>query len=93
MVGYLIVVTVLSTVTFTIYAIDKRLAQSDRWRVSERKLHLLALFGGWPGALLAQKVVRHKTQKQRFRMVFWITVLVHLLCVATVIYAFARRSW
>ena len=73
---------VLSVVTFAVYVFDKRSAQLNRWRVPERTLHLLAAFGGWPGALFAQRLVRHKTQKLRFRLVFWITVVVHLLVFA-----------
>lgn len=45
------------------------------WRVPENTLHLLALLGGWPGALYAQQTLRHKTQKTSFRIVFWMTVL------------------
>ncbi|AMB59176.1 DUF1294 domain-containing protein [Microterricola viridarii] len=64
----------LSAITFVVYAIDKSAAQAGRWRVSENTLHALALLGGWPGAILAQQFLRHKTQKQSFRAVFWCTV-------------------
>jgi uncharacterized membrane protein YsdA (DUF1294 family) len=37
-------------------------------------LHLFALAGGWPGALIAQRLLRHKTKKQSFQVVFWATV-------------------
>lgn len=36
---------------------------------------MLAFAGGWPGALFAQKRYRHKTVKQPFRFIFWLTVL------------------
>ena len=39
----------------------------------------LGLLCGWPGALLAQKGLRHKSSKQSFRSAFWITVLLNLL--------------
>jgi uncharacterized membrane protein YsdA (DUF1294 family) len=32
------------------------------------------LFGGWPGALLAQRTLRHKSSKMEFQRVYWITV-------------------
>lgn len=37
----------------------------------------MALLGGWPGALLAQQVLRHKSAKAEFRQVFWVTVLLN----------------
>ena len=37
----------------------------------------LGLFGGWPGALLGQRVFRHKTKKAEFQFVFWVSVLVN----------------
>lgn len=64
----------LSVVTFLVYAWDKSSARSNRWRVAEGKLHLLGLLGGWPGAIVAQKVLRHKSIKRPFRVVFWGTV-------------------
>lgn len=67
----------MSAITFVAYAIDKSAAQAGRWRTSEATLHLLALAGGWPGALLAQQTLRHKSQKRSFRAVFWITVLIN----------------
>lgn len=66
-----------SCVTFIAYALDKSAAQKGRWRTPEKTLHLLALIGGWPGALAAQKLLRHKSSKQSFQIVFWITVLLN----------------
>ena len=70
----------LSAITYFIYAWDKASAQAGRWRTSEGTLHLFALAGGWPGALLAQQTLRHKSKKRSFRAVLWITVLLN--CVA-----------
>ena len=66
-----------SLLTFIIYELDKSAAQDGAWRTQESTLHLLSLAGGWPGALIAQQKLRHKTQKQSFRSVFWITVLLN----------------
>lgn len=68
----------LSVLTFAVYALDKRAAQQRAWRTAESTLHLLALAGGWPGALLAQQFLRHKSGKASFRQVFWATVLLNL---------------
>jgi uncharacterized membrane protein YsdA (DUF1294 family)/cold shock CspA family protein len=65
---------ILSVTSFAAYAVDKSAAQRGAWRTPESTLHLLALAGGWPGALCAQQSLRHKTIKQSFRRVFWGTV-------------------
>ena len=64
-----------SCVAFLAYWIDKSAAQNDRWRTQESTLHIFGLIGGWPGALIAQRVLRHKTQKQPFQTIFWVTVV------------------
>ena len=66
-----------SIVTFFVYSIDKSAAYNDEWRTKESTLHLLAVAGGWPGALTAQKLLRHKSKKQSFQKVFWATVLIN----------------
>ncbi len=68
---------VASLLTFFVYAMDKSAAQKGAWRTNESILHLLSLTGGWPGALIAQQKLRHKSQKQSFRFVFWCTVLLN----------------
>jgi uncharacterized membrane protein YsdA (DUF1294 family)/cold shock CspA family protein len=64
-----------STFTFLVYAKDKWAARTYRWRTKESTLHTLAFVGGWPGALIAQQVLRHKSQKNSFQFVFWATVV------------------
>jgi uncharacterized membrane protein YsdA (DUF1294 family)/cold shock CspA family protein len=66
-----------SIVAFLAYATDKSAAIHNRWRTSESTLHLISLAGGWPGALLAQKVLRHKSRKEGFRRVYWATVVLN----------------
>lgn len=67
-----------SAMTFVIYAVDKASAKLRSQRVSEATLHLLSLLGGWPGAILAQELLRHKSAKQEFRAMFWCTVVVNM---------------
>ena len=69
-------VVALSVITYLVYWWDKSSARKGSWRTPETTLHLLSLCGGWPGALIAQQVLRHKTQKQPFRLILWLTVLV-----------------
>jgi uncharacterized membrane protein YsdA (DUF1294 family)/cold shock CspA family protein len=68
----------LSIVTFIAYALDKSAAVRGDWRTPENTLHTLALAGGWPGALLAQQLLRHKSTKAEFRWFFWTTVVVNI---------------
>jgi uncharacterized membrane protein YsdA (DUF1294 family)/cold shock CspA family protein len=72
-----------SAVTFVAYAIDKRAARRNTWRVEEGTLLVLGLLGGWPGALLAQETLRHKTLKKPFRAAFWGTVVINVLLMGT----------
>jgi uncharacterized membrane protein YsdA (DUF1294 family)/cold shock CspA family protein len=67
-----------SLVCFLAYALDKAAAVQGQWRTPERTLHLLALACGWPGGLLAQQLLRHKTSKPAFRAVFWVTVVLNV---------------
>jgi uncharacterized membrane protein YsdA (DUF1294 family)/cold shock CspA family protein len=78
LVGY----AALSLVTFFAYAFDKSAAQRGAWRTSEGTLLLLGLAGGWPGALIAQETLRHKSKKASFRFVFWVTVLMNCIALA-----------
>lgn len=68
---------IVSGITFMVYGFDKSAAMNGRWRTQESLLHLLSLSGGWPGALVAQQMFRHKSRKVEFQVVFWITVLVN----------------
>lgn len=72
-----VVYALASLITFVVYALDKQAARRQRWRTQEKTLHLLALFGGWPGALLAQRTLRHKSSKTAFQTVFWGTVVLN----------------
>ncbi len=72
----------MSAVTYVAYARDKSAARRSRRRTPEKTLHLMALCCGWPGALLAQRQLRHKSSKPSFLMTFWLTVVLNLAAVA-----------
>lgn len=73
---------VASLVAFIAYALDKSAARNDQWRTKESTLHLVALAGGWPGALAAQRLLRHKSKKQSFQFMFWVTVILNCCVLA-----------
>jgi uncharacterized membrane protein YsdA (DUF1294 family)/cold shock CspA family protein len=68
---------VASVLTFVLYAKDKSAAQKGKWRTAESTLHIFSLVGGWPGAVIAQSILRHKSKKLSFRAVYWITVIIN----------------
>lgn len=69
---------VASTVAFVFYGWDKASAARAVRRTPENTLLIVGLIGGWPGALIAQEVLRHKTAKASFQSSFWITVFVNI---------------
>ena len=66
--------TAISLLTFAVYAFDKRRAVKQGERTPEAMLHLLELLGGWPGAFLGQRLLRHKSVKVTYQIVFWFIV-------------------
>lgn len=69
---------VLNLVTFFIYWQDKFAATKGAWRTAEDTLHLFGLLGGWPGAWFAHQILRHKSSKQAFRNVYWMTAILNV---------------
>lgn len=81
-----------SAITFFAYAWDKWAATNNRWRTAESTLHLLGLLGGWPGAIYAQQMFRHKSRKRSFQVVFWGTVILNCGALAWFL-ARAEQIW
>lgn len=65
--------------SFVAYALDKSAARHGSWRLGERSLLLLGLVGGWPGAIVAQQLFRHKTRKRDFVIEFWASVALNVI--------------
>jgi uncharacterized membrane protein YsdA (DUF1294 family)/cold shock CspA family protein len=78
---------VASAVSFLLYANDKSAAEEGRWRTSENTLHMFSLIGGWPGAFVAQKLLRHKSRKESFQILFWTTVVLNCVGLAWLFFA------
>lgn len=85
--GYPLLVVVMSVAAFLMYGWDKRQAKTDGWRVPEKRLHTLAFLGGWPGAMLGQNYFRHKTQKSGFKIMTWAAGALHVVLVLAYFYS------
>jgi len=72
--GYFVAIT---GITYALYASDKERAVKSEWRISESMLHLAEALGGWPGAYIAQRRLRHKCSKGSYMATFWVIVLLH----------------
>jgi len=68
---------VVSIVTSLLYRLDKSAARRGAWRIQESSLLFIGLVGGWPGAVVAQRILRHKTRKQSFQLAFWVTAVLN----------------
>jgi uncharacterized membrane protein YsdA (DUF1294 family) len=79
--------------TYVAYALDKSSARRGEWRTTESALHALSVVGGWPGALLAQQFLRHKSTKAEFRSVFWATVVVNVAAFILLFSPIGRWAW
>jgi len=82
-----------SVFTFLAYGRDKAAAAQSEWRTPESTLHLLAVAGGWPGALLAQQFLRHKSAKAEFRATFWGTVVLNVAAFVFACSPMGRALW
>ena len=81
-----LVYLVMSIVTIVVYAMDKRKAVKSQWRIPEATLHLCELLCGWPGAMIAQVLIRHKNAKLSFQLVFWAMTIVNVGIFAFIVF-------
>ncbi|MEJ2899219.1 DUF1294 domain-containing protein [Acinetobacter sp. NS-4] len=84
----LLFISVINAITYWMYAQDKEAALQGNRRVPEQTLHLLSFLGGWPTAWLAQEKLRHKTQKQPFRKIYFCTIALNILLILWLISPF-----
>ena len=77
----LMIYVAMSIICYLTYWLDKRKSLAGQWRIQESTLQLMALLCGWPGALLAQSYLRHKSQKRAFLTVFYLAALANISAV------------
>jgi uncharacterized membrane protein YsdA (DUF1294 family)/cold shock CspA family protein len=68
----------ISAVALFLYWHDKVKSKNDQRRIPENKLHFYSLIGGWPGALIAQRIFHHKSRKKSFLLKYWLTVSLNI---------------
>ena len=84
-VAILLLYVVASAMAFAAYAWDKAAARRGQWRTPESTLHFYGLIGGWPGAFVAQRLLRHKSSKREFQSVYWTTVVINCMALGWLI--------
>ena len=60
---------------------DKQKAIKQQWRISEKTLFTLAIFGGAIGGVLGMYLFRHKTKQNRFAFGFSLLAAVQLFLI------------
>ena len=68
----------MSPVCFLAYYRDKQRAIRGLQRTPEARLHLYEFLGGWPGGLVAQRLIRHKSRKASYQRQFCLIVAIHV---------------
>lgn len=59
-------ILLLNLITMIVYGVDKQKAIRGSWRVPEKTLIGLAVFGGSIGAFIGMHLFHHKTKKPKF---------------------------
>ena len=62
----LIYLSIINAVGFGVMLYDKYLAKNNLWRIPEKTLLGIAVFGGSIGCLLGMYAARHKTKHLKF---------------------------
>ena len=69
---------VINLIAFAMYGLDKQRAIKDKWRIPEKTLLLVALFGGGVGAFAGMQTFRHKTKHWKFLIGVPACILLHI---------------
>ncbi|MDR7016065.1 DUF1294 domain-containing protein [Acinetobacter sp. 2JN-4] len=81
----LLFVSLMNALSYWLYSQDKEAAQLGNRRIPEQTLHIVDSLGGWCAGWLAQQKLRHKTQKQPFRKIYFCTIAFHILLICWLI--------
>lgn len=60
---------------------DKKLAQNNKRRISEKTLLTFVVIGGTVGSGLGMLFFKHKTSKRSYLLKFWLIVVIQIFIV------------
>jgi len=75
----LIYLAVVNIVAFFVMGVDKRKAHKHKWRISERSIFILGIFGGGLGVLLGMNFFHHKTKHLKFTIGIPLVLLLNIV--------------
>lgn len=65
--------------------IDKRNSINKSWRISEKTLLFIGLFGGALGGFIGMKLFRHKTKHLSFKIGYSVSLILHIALIYNLI--------
>lgn len=77
---------IINIVGFLAMGIDKKRAKMMEWRIPEKTLFLITLFGGGIGTISGMYTFRHKTKKKYFTIGLPAILIIETICVFYLIY-------
>lgn len=77
---YVIIVVLMSLITFCLYGIDKKRAIKHQWRIKESVLLLCSFLFGSIGGMFALYGLRHKNKHWYFVVVNFLSLVIHVYC-------------
>lgn len=75
----LAVIFIMNIIGLWIMGEDKKRAKKHEYRIRERTLWLVALFGGAVGATAGMQLYRHKTKHVSFKIGFPVLAIIELI--------------
>lgn len=78
---------IINGIAFALFGIDKQRAMQEEYRISEKTLLTIALFGPF-GAYGGMRIFRHKIRKPLFSILVPIFILIHVAIYVLIISAY-----
>ena len=76
---YLLIVIIMSVITFLLYMIDKNRATKNKWRIKEATLLLSSFLCGAIGGICGMYLFRHKTKHWYFVFVNFGSLIMQII--------------